>query len=138
MLFRSSVAFNVAPVTLAAGWDGSGPLLGGAVSLGGYGEVWGRASRLGGAWTWGAGATLIPADYVQLSAAHGASGTQLGLRAALPWQDGEGRPLRLGGGYRWGEGAGPFAELEYRVGSYSLTAEVSGAGWFGAKFTSVW
>ncbi|WP_052751051.1 polysaccharide deacetylase family protein [Deinococcus soli (ex Cha et al. 2016)] len=133
-----SVAFNVAPVTLAAGWDGSGPLLAGAVSLGGYGEVWGRASRLGGAWTWGAGATLIPADYVQISAAHGASGTQLGLRAALPWQDGEGRPLRLGGGYRWGEGAGPFAELEYRVGSYSLAAEVSGAGRFGVKFTSVW
>ncbi|MVN86744.1 hypothetical protein GO986_08200 [Deinococcus sp. HMF7620] len=131
-------ALNLAPVTLAAGLDSGGPLLGGAVALGGYGEVWGRASRAPDGWTWAWGATLIPADYVQVSGAQDRAGAQLGLRAALPWQSGEGRPLRLGGGYRWGEGAGPYAELEYRVGSYSVTAEVSGARRFGVKFVAVW
>ncbi|GAA0503850.1 polysaccharide deacetylase family protein [Deinococcus depolymerans] len=134
----AGVAFNVAPFTLAAGVDRSGPLLGGAVALGGHGELWGRASRLQGAWQWGWGGTFIPADYWVVTAAHDPSGTQLGLRAAVPWQSGEGRPLRLGGGYRWGERPGPFVEAEYRIGSYALTAEVGGGGRFGVKFTSVW
>ncbi|WP_189099722.1 polysaccharide deacetylase family protein [Deinococcus knuensis] len=138
----AGVALNVSPFTLAAGLDSSGPLLGGAVALGGYGELWGRASRLRDEWQWGWGGTFIPADYWVVTAAHDAAGTQLGLRAAVPWQSGEGRPLRLGGGYRWGEKPGPFAEAEYRVGSYAVTAELSGDASgerrFGVKFTSVW
>ncbi len=131
-------ALNLAPVTLAAGLDSGGPLVGGALALGGYGEVWARASRVGGEWYWAWGGTLIPADYVQVLAAQDRAGTQLGLRAALPWQSGEGRPLRLGMGYRWGEGAGPFAEIEYRVGSYSVAAEVSKGRRFGVRLTAVW
>ncbi|UBV43114.1 hypothetical protein LAJ19_02510 [Deinococcus taeanensis] len=130
-------ALNLAPVTLAAGLDSGGPLVGGALALGGYGEVWGRASRVGSKWFWALGGTLIPADYWQVGVAHDQVGTQLGLRAALPWQGEEGRPLRVGGGYRWGEDAGPFAEVEYRVGSYSGTAEVSRRR-FGVRFTAVW
>ncbi|ACO47452.2 putative polysaccharide deacetylase, precursor (plasmid) [Deinococcus deserti VCD115] len=133
-----AVALNLAPLTVAAGVDTNGPLLGAALALGGYGEVWGRTSHVNGSWGWAWGGTLIPADYWQVTGAHDHSSTHLGLRVAVPWQNSEGRPLRVGGGYRWGVDQGAYAEVEYHVGSYGMAAEVTATGRFGVRFTSVW
>ncbi|MEW6421616.1 MAG: polysaccharide deacetylase family protein [Deinococcota bacterium] len=111
----ATLAYNLAPVTLAAGYGTRGPVAGVSVALGGYGEVWGR--YLDGVPA--VGAEVIPLDYLRLRAEYvlTPSAGRGEAQYALPLLPGEGRPLRVLLGFDQGWYAGGTV----RLGAHSVT-----------------
>ncbi|GHG08387.1 hypothetical protein GCM10017783_21220 [Deinococcus piscis] len=133
-------AYHRFPYTLGGGWDTSGPLLAGSLSLGRSGELWGRWHPLAAQSRWAWGTTLIPADYWQLYAAQSPGAGVIGAGYWLPGGTPAAvRPWQLGGGYHYGTGRGaPFVNLSYVSGSYTFNTELDLAGRWGLSFGAAW
>ncbi|GAA5511531.1 hypothetical protein Dcar01_00242 [Deinococcus carri] len=135
----ATLAYNLAPVTLAVGYGTRGPVAGVSVALGGYGEVWGR--YLEGAPA--VGAELIPLNYLRLRAEYTLAparpltgGTLRGeAQYALPLLPGEGRPVRVLLGYDRGWYGGGTVRLGAH--SASLTSRLDRLS-FGVRVQTLW
>ncbi|GMA14498.1 polysaccharide deacetylase family protein [Deinococcus metallilatus] len=130
----ATLAYNLAPVTLAVGYGTRGPVAGVSVALGGYGEVWGR--YLDGASA--VGAELIPVNYLRLKAEYAlspAAAFRGEAQYALPLLPGEGRPVRVLLGYDRGWYAGGTV----RLGAHSatLTSRLDRLS-FGVRVQTLW
>ncbi|WP_034352092.1 polysaccharide deacetylase family protein [Deinococcus phoenicis] len=130
----ATLAYNLAPVTLAMGYGTRGPVAGVAVALGGYGEVWGRYLDGSSA----VGAELIPLNYLRLKAEYtlAPAGALRGeAQYALPVLPGEGRPVRVLLGYDRGWYAG--GTLRLGANSASLTSRLDRLS-FGVRVQTLW
>lgn len=119
-------------VNLAVGGSSTGPLVGMAVPLGGYGEGWGK---------WGFnqqlafGVNLLPRDDMRVrleyALGRGVSGE---LSYTLPLIPSEGCPIRVRAGYS----EHPYSGVSFRLGSMEMNSFVNTVGDVGLGVSFTW